>query len=357
VHLTINSQILASELRLLNRVAPIKSGVTILSHILVRADEKMTCYATDLEIGLHTTVPAQIHAPGIVTLPAERWLAMVEQFPNADVTITVEGKHAATMRCGAFTSKLQTLPADDFPPPPPIDGTSHLLDATDLRRIIDSTRYAIAEKDGRYYLQGTLLTLTGPMGAMVATDGKQLALATMVREGTDARVILPGKTVEILSLQTDLRDITMTIGTRHLFFAASNRVIISRMVEGEYPNYDRIIPRTNTIKAVVDRFALSAALRRVGLAAGDTHATTFSFSAEGLDLSASSQVGHADERVAINSYEGEPVTLWTNWKFVLNALDVSLAPTVTCMIKDARSPLLLLDGEQHVTVILPIAAG
>jgi DNA polymerase III sliding clamp (beta) subunit (PCNA family) len=108
----------------------------------------------------------------------------------------------------------------------------------------------------------------------------------------------------------------------------------------------------------VDRFALAAALRRVGLVSEEnSQATLFTFSPEGLDLKASSaQVGRADERVPV-TYEGAPVTICVSWKHVLNALDVSSAPMMTMTLKDARSPMLLLDGKQHLAVILPITAS
>lgn len=356
MNLTINSLYLAHELRLLNKIAPTKPSVPILSHVLMRAeDNKLQFYATDLEIGVQTECEIKVHVPGTAAIPVAHLLAMVEQFPNAEVHLQVIAGQAQ-VTCGAFTSRLQMLSADDFPQLPAVDGQPHILDAAELRRLIAQTRYAVSDKAGRYFLQGALLKFQGAIAAMVATDGKQLALATMTREGSDAQVILPDKTLEVLSLQEATGDMTVTLGARHLFFTVDGRVIVSRMIEGEFPNYQRIIPQDNHLKATVDRMTLAAALRRVGLVSEETHAAQFAFTAEGLNLTSSSAaVGDAAERVAM-TYEGEPVTIWVNWQYVLRALDASSAPVITLRLKDARSPMLL-DSGSNLAVILPISAG
>jgi DNA polymerase-3 subunit beta len=364
MNLVINSQILASELRVLNKVAPTKAAVPIFSYVLITADRErpqaVQLYATDLEIGLHTQCPAQVQMPGTAALPVARLLAMVEHFRNADVTLTLEGGQMQ-ITCEAFQSRLQTLPTTDFPLLPEVSGPTFPLNAPELRRLIQSTRYAVSDKAGRYFLQGGLLTLAGQTAALITTDGKRLALATMSRIGEAAQAILPVKTLDLLALQTDLGDVQFTIGDRHLFFVGGGRTVISRRLEGTFPNYERIIPRDNPHQAKVDRLALSAALRRVGLIAEETQDTAFAFTpgsngASGaLELSASTaNVGQASERMTV-TYEGAPFTVHVSWQSVLEMLDVAAAPMLTMQLKDEKTALLLLDGDHHLAVVLPMS--
>lgn len=354
MNVTVNSQILAAELRTVNKIAPSKAPVPILTHVLLVAkDDKLEFHATDLEIGVLTACPAmKIETPGTIALPAARLLAMVEQFPNAEVIIAADSTQA-TVTCKAYKSRLQMLPANDFPTLPQATGDEHALNALELRRLIGCTRYAISDKAGKYFMQGALLALNGPLAAMVATDGKQLAVATMPREGVDAQMILPMKTLDVLALQTELGNLSLTVGERHLFFGMNGRTIISRTIDGQFPNYRRIVPQDFTAKAIVDRQDLAAALRRVGLVAEESHGIKLSFRPAILDITAATaNIGDAAESVFI-TYEGDPLEIATNWQHLLSALEVGTQPEVTIKLKD-RSPLLLEDGAHHLAVILPI---
>ena len=291
VEFTINSQIFAHELRQVNKIAPVKAPVPICCGVLLTADpstgdHRLRMYTTDLEIGLQTYCPIRIDMPGAVVLPAARLLAMIEQFPNADVTLA-KSDSQAEIACGAFKSTLQTLPTESFPLMPERVGQSYDLNAPGLRRLISGTRHAVSDKGGKYFMQGALLTLIGPTAAMIATDGKRLVLATMPKNGGDTKAILPTKTLDLLEDQTDLGDLQFIVGERHFFFVSGERMIISRQLDGEFPNYERILPKENTHKAVIDRFALAGALRRVGLVSSeDTQAVACAFTPGMLTLSA-----------------------------------------------------------------------
>lgn len=354
MNLIINSTILAHELRMINKVAPQKAPIPVLSGVRLTADTQLRMYATDLEIGMSTQCPADVQMPGVTVLHAARLLAMVEQFPNADVTIAATGPQIE-IKCGAFRSQLQPLPSENFPNLPEVTGQSFTIDAKGLRRLIECTRYAVSDKAGQYFLQGALLTLAGPVTALAATDGKRLALATMPKNGTgDTRVVLPMKALDTLAAQTEGGELTLTIGERHLFFQSGDRLILSRQIEGQFPNYDRIVPRDNQTKVTVDRFALAAALRRVGLASDEANpVVSFTFSSNALDLHASAtQVGHAEERIPVE-YTGDSLSIQVSWKSILDMLNVSEGLTTTIAIKDSKTPMLLLDGDHHLGVVMP----
>ena len=356
MNLTINSQRLAAELRLLCKVSPSKPAIQILSYLLLSAEgDTLTLYATDLEIGLVSTCRAEVHEPGQVALPAAHFLAMVEQFADDDVTLNGDG-YAVGVRCGAFKSKLQALPADDFPAVPTSEGAASRFDLAAFQELIGRTRYAINAGNSKAVLQGALLTLAGPAAALAATDGKRLALATAANEGADARVIVPAKTLDMLALHPSGGDVELTVGQRHLFFRMDDRLLISRSYDGKFPKYETIIPRDNDKKIDVNRNQLAAALRRVRLVSPESKAIYFAVQEGAINLSSSSaEIGSADESVPVD-YDGPALKVCVNGSYVLDFLEAASGQSVSISLKDAKNPMLLLDGPANLGVIMLMKA-
>lgn len=354
MHIVVNSQFFAQELRLLNKVAPAKAPLPILKHILIETqDEKIKMSATDLEIGLVTTCPARITVPGSLALPAETLLAMVNNFEDGEVMLSAEEKFTH-IRCGAFTSRIQSLPASDFPKLPELKGTAADLPTREFSQLIARTRYAVAEEAAQLLIRGALLTLEGEVGAMVGLDGRRLSLATIARTGPNLRTTIPSKTLDVLVAQPDLSHptTTITVGERHLFFTLGSRLLLSRMIDAEFPKFERIIPQNSNKKAIVSRPMLASALRRVGLVAGDTGAARFAFSADRMEITSSSaEVGEAGEEVPIQ-YSGDPITICCNWRFVVDFLQAATSANVSLEMTDLRTPLLLTEGENHLAVVM-----
>jgi DNA polymerase-3 subunit beta len=306
--------------------------------------------ATDLELALSTTCQARIEQPGVVALPVARLLSMCEQFTDGDVSIALD-KQQVIIKSGAFKSRLQAMSPDDFPALPVPEGASSLLEGRAFRQMIDRTRYAVAQESSRYLIQGALLTLAGPVAAMCATDSKRLALASMTRAGADARVILPTKTLDALAAGSEI-DIEFTIDERHLFFASGDRLLVSRTIDGQFPAYERIIPRNNPHQVIIERSLFAAALRRVGLVSEDNKAVYLAFSPQAMELSSSSaEVGSADERLTVG-YDGPELKVCVNGSFVLDFLNAAGGQTVTLALKDEKSAMLFTDGEDHLAVIM-----
>ncbi len=352
MHITVNSQRLATELRLLNKIVPTKPAIAILSHVLLTANDALRFYATDLEIGLTTSCHATIDAPGSVALPVARLLQLVEQFPDNDVRIALEsGKVVVT--CGVFTSRLQTMPIADFPIAPDVQGVSSTFDAAVVRRLITQTRYAVPTSSSKYILQGALLVMKDQSVAMVATDSKRLALATAHAEaGSDQRLIIPAKTLDILAGQNDDGPLELTVGDKHLFFTTNGRIVTSRTIDGEFPAYARIIPRDNEHVLTVDRNALTAMLRRVLVVAEDNRAIYMTISPDVLELSSVSMlIGSAQEAMPVE-YNGPPLKVCVNGEYVRDFLDVASQSTITIALKDANSAMLLTDSDDHLAVIM-----
>ncbi len=348
----VNSQLLAQELRLLNQVAPTKPSLPILSSVLLRADlSGLQFEATDLEIALRTTCQAQVTEPGIVTLPAKRLLDLVEQLPNADVYLTTE-KHHVYLRSGAFKGRLQSFPAEDFPALPEVSGATTTLPTAAMQTMIGRVRYAISDK-GKYTVNGALFSLTEQVAALVATDGKRLSIATMSNNGSvSARVVIPAKALDALMTMFTDQTLDFSQSDRHLFFVSGERLLVSRMQEAQFPAYERIVTKGNNKVAVVDRVALSAALRRVGLMSEENQACYLEFADGCVTLNSSSaEVGEGAEQVVVQ-YTGDALKICVNWSFVLDFLEASSEQTVQVALNDAVSPLLFSDGDSYISVIM-----
>ncbi len=352
MNLTVNSQALATELRLIAQIVPSKPAIAILSHVLLTADDALGLWATDLEVGLNATCRATVHEPGSLALPAAKLLALVEQFVDGDVTLATEGR-MVTIRCGAFKGRLQAMPTDDFPSQPEAEGPTSVVDGDDLRGIIVKTRYAVNAGGSRHILKGALLKLTSAGAAMVATDAKRLAMATTASRGPDVLVIVPAKALDALTSHL-AGDCELTVGPKHLFFASNGRTLTSRTIDGTFPAYERIIPTDNQVVLEVDRAALSAALRRVNLVSEQNQAVYFAATTGQLTLSSSSvEVGSADEVVDM-PYDGPPVKVCMNGDYVLDFLNVATGASVVVNVKDAKTGVLFTDGMDHVGVIMPM---
>lgn len=353
---TLNSQHLAAELRLLAKIVPAKPAVAILSHALLTAsDGELQFYATDLEVALGTRCAASVDLPGETTLPVAKLLQIAEQLPDDDVSIEVE-KAQATIRCGAFTSRLRALPVDDFPEPPQPEGQGTVLDAAALRLLIDRTRHATSAAATKYVLKGSLLACAGGVAAMVATEGKRLALATVSIAGPDLSLVIPAKALDVIAGGVEQGDVQVTVGDRHLFFAYDRRLLTSRKLDGEFPAYRRIIPTENNLKVSVNRSMLAAALRRVVLAAEENGAVYFDVAPGQLEITAASVgVGSANETVPVN-YDGQPLKVCINGNYVLDFLNAASEETVTLALKDAKAAALLTAGVDHVGVIMLMRA-
>ena len=348
---TVNSQHLAGELRLLNKIVPTKPAIVILSHVLLQADERgLHLWATDLEVGLSTDCQAAVTQPGKVALPLARLLSLVEQFPNADVSIQADDTKIA-IACGAFNGRLQALPANDFPAAPPVDGQMNVIDGDDFRRLIARTRYAINATAQKFAMQGALLTLHGTGAVMVTTDAKRLALATATRAGTDASMIVPAKALDALA-NADGAEVEVTVGRRHLHFTYGGRTLTSRTIDGKFPAYERIIPRDNDKVVTVGKGDLTSALKRVILVAEDDRRTYLAITTDKITLAARSQeVGQADEAVRAE-YAGVPLKVCVNGGYVLDFLEAAQGTTVQMHFKDANGAMMMMDGEDHVGVIM-----
>lgn len=350
---TVNSQQFAQALRFVSKTVPTQPAIQILGHVLlVAGPEGLRLSATDLEVSASVSCAATVTAPGACALPALTFLQLIEQFSDGTITIMSDAQ-GARVEHGTFVSRLQVLPVAEFPTLPVAEGPMVQLSGIALAKLISLTRYAVAERGKKFILEGALLKLTGTSMGMVATDGARLSIATATRVAgqPDFAVTIPRKTLDMLSI-LDTGPIELVTGDNHLFFTSGSKQLISRTIEGNFPAYERMIPRDTDKTVIVERARLAAALRRIGVASEKNYAAYVSISNGALRLTAKSvEIGEADEQVPAQ-YAGENLTVCINWKYLLDFLNASEGQTITINMKTMKSPLLLSDGVSFINILM-----
>lgn len=354
MNVTVINQVLSEELRLLTKVTPQKSTIPVLGYVLFQTTEDgIQLSATNLEVAVRTTCAAKVSVSGVVTLPAKKMLELLDQLPDGPVDIALEEKQVH-VTSNNFKSRLQTIPAADFPTLPATEGDVSILPALALKMLIERSSYAIDEKPQKFVIDGAFLSLSDGVAAMVATDGKRLSVATATRSpGTAMAVLVPSQTLNVLSALLDGGgDVEISKSERHLFFGTGKRLLISRMIEGTFPKYNRIIPHDCDKKIVVDRGKCAAALRRVNVVADEHQSVYFSAEPGSLHITTSSAgLGDAGETLLVN-YNGPPIKICTNARHVLDFLEKATEQLTTLELKTDSTPMLWTDGSDFLNVIL-----
>src|SRR4029079_6107838 len=232
--------------------------------------------ATDLEVGLRSKCTATVSKGGSLTLPAKQLYEIIKGIPETDVRIQ-EDKGGVKVAADRFDSRMQTLPREDFPTLPETGGAaSAKLPRNAVKEMVAKTQLAITGEDTRFFLNGAQFVLRPESMSLVATDGHRLALVTVKRDAhakdaEENKAILPKKTLGELGrlLSEGDGDITYERGENHMFFEVGGRTLISRMIDGQFPAYERVIPKSNDKHIEFERDRLTNAVKRVALLANE----------------------------------------------------------------------------------------
>ena len=370
MELVVGKNQLLRELQLFQGIVERKNTIPILANVLIEAKgNEVRMLATDLEVALRSRCDAAVSKGGSLTLPAKKLYEIVKALPETDVRIQ-EDKNGVKVAADKFDSRMQTLPREDFPSLPETTGAaSATLPREALREMVAKTQFAITGEDTRYFLNGALFVLRSDSMSLVATDGHRLALVTVKREGADqgvkageeVKVILPKKTLlelgKLLSEADD--DIRYERGENHLFFAVGDRVLISRMIDGQFPAYERVIPKGNDKDIDFERDRLTNAVKRVALLSNErSRAVKFEIDKGKVDVtSSSSEFGEAREQLTVE-YQGAPLAISFNAQYVLDFLNVADTDVVSLSLKDEVSQAVMkpvgAQGYDYTYVIMPM---
>jgi DNA polymerase-3 subunit beta len=372
MELVVRKTDLLRELQLFQGIVERKNTIPILANVLLEANgTEVKLLATDLEVGLRSKCPATVTKGGSLTLPAKKLYEIIKALPETDVRIE-EDKGGVKVAADRFDSRMQTLPREDFPTLPEASGSvSADLPRDAIRQMISKTQFAITGEDTRYFLNGALFMLRGDSLGLVSTDGHRLAHITVPRsgeaakgdkDGDDNRVILPRKTLlELGRLLAEGGDgpIRYERGENHLFFTVGERLLISRMIDGQFPAFERVIPKNNDKHVEFDRDRLTSAVKRVALLSNErSRAVKFQIDKGKVEIASSSpEFGEAKEVLMVD-YAAAPVTICFNAQYVLDFLGVVETDTVSLDFKDEMSQAVLKpvggEGYDYTYVIMPM---
>jgi len=338
---------LLEELALTQGVVERKTTIPILSNLLLEAKgNRLAITATDLELSINTSCEAKVKKEGSGTVSAKKLLDLVRLLPDEEIRFKLLENHWMQIVCDRKTYKMVGMSKDNFPALPPFPQPIAKIPAKSLAAVIAKTIFAISLEESRYTLNGALMVLKPETLTMVATDGHRLAMVETDHKlnglGTEVRVLVPKKAMtEIQRLTGEAED---DVGTEfaqddsHIFFQFGKRLLTSRKLTGQFPNYEAVLPRDTSRTVVLERNELQDALRRVSqLADQRSHAVKFMLAKEGVEISASSpEYGEAREAIE-KEFKGEPLAIGFNAQYLLDFLAAAADGPISFEFRDEQS--------------------
>lgn len=342
-------------------VVSTRSSLPVLSNVLLVASEgQLRLSATDLDLGITCVIPAIVTTPGAVTLPGKKLFSVIRELPNASVMFSVDDNNTASIRCERALFKLLGLAANEFPDFPDFqESSSFTLPQSMMRESLIRTEYAISKDEARYVLNGVYMNFANGKMTLVATDGRRLALAEQALANpfdTAIGVIIPSKTAsELKRLLTENGDITIKFSENQACFEFGDTRLISKIIDGNYPNYEQVIPRERKERVMIPREDFLEIVRRVSLLLTDkVNQIKISFAPNELRVeSTATSLGEANEPFPID-YSGREMSICFNPEFILDPLRNLKCDVIAFDLIDEMSPCLMrIDGE-FLYVLMPM---
>jgi len=360
MEITVSKFELLRELTATQGVVERKTTIPILSNYLFETGgDKLSLTATDLDLSLRTSCNARVKKEGSCTIPARKLHDYVKLLPDADITIKLLENHWVSIRCGRSNTKMVGMARSNFPGLPPFPNAGVVnVPAQVLRGMIAKTGFAIANEESRYTLNGALMVLKPESITMVATDGHRLAHIERGGEkfegiSGEMKTLIPKKAMDELKILLDSTDtdvIEFAKDESTLFFRIGPRLLTSRQLTGQFPNYEAVLPKDNSKSVSVDAEELSAAISRVAQFADErSRAVRLKLDKGEMKLSASSsETGESEDSIEI-SYNGESLTIGFNAQYIIDFLKAVGAGDVRLELKDAQSAgqLRPAEGEEY----------
>jgi DNA polymerase-3 subunit beta len=360
-------------LNLMQSVAGRKTTLPILSHILIEG-EKNSIYltGTDLETGIRQELTATIQQGGKASISAKKLYEIVRELPEEMIHIKKKENHWITLQCGKSVFNLAGLDPDEFPSFPTYqDGYFSKVSTHLMKEMIEKTVFAASNEESRYHLNGVLFSQsqqgTKVVLRMVATDGHRLSLIDRENQairGIEKGIIIPKKGVleikKIMGDQDEEEEIDIYFDQTHGFFKMGKSLMVIRLIDGEFPEYDQVIPKGNDKKIVMQKERIYGCLRRVSTMASErVEGIKLSLKRNSIELNSYHQdFGDAKEEVEV-SYEGPPIEIGFNARYLMEALNVMDMDEVMMELKDEGSPGILkplstTEFSNQICIIMPM---
>jgi DNA polymerase-3 subunit beta len=356
---SISKEAFLDALQQVQHVVSNRATLPILSNVLIEAaDGKLKLTTTDLDVGVSGSVDATIDKEGSTTLPVKRLVSIIRELPASEVEVSVDGKNHASIKCGPSFFKIIGLGEDEFPPKFE-ESTEFKIGQGVLHDAIKKTSYAISTDETRYVLNGIYVSFRDGKMIFVATDGRRLAMVENDLEypaSHETDIIVPSKAVNELQrmLGGDGEAIVKLSGNQ-ISFEIGDSIIVSKLIEGNYPNYKQVIPGERKERVTINREEFLNTVRRVSLLTSESsNSVKLSFSKGSIDVQANSKdIGEAKEPV-VADYDGEEFAIAFNPEFLMAPLKNLSEESVYLDLIDGMSPgVIRIDGS-FLYVIMPM---
>ena len=364
--LTIRKEQLITGLQAVQNIVGTRTTLPVLSNVLMRAEgSKLELTTTDLDVSISCLVEAQVHEAGASTVPAKKFFGIVRELPGPELEVEVDEKHACTLQAGASYYKLNGLSADEFPPLPKFGEDKILqLPQEKVKGMLRRTGYATSTDEARYVLNGIFFSIKEHKITMVATDGRRLALAEEevdVPADSQTEFILPTKAITELTRllqstgQVELRSTSNQAALRMVDDKGFSVLLISKLIDGSYPNYKQVIPSETKERVALSREEFLQALRRAEFMTSDkANSVKLNFAKNNLSITANSpEIGEGRESIAIN-YQGKDVAIAFNPTYLMDPLKALDQDEVFFELSDELSPGMIRINGPFLYVLMPM---
>ena len=363
----VSKQNLQRELAYVQGVVEKKNTIPVLSNILIESvgDNNIRLTGTDLDVTIRCDMDAEVSTAGSICVQARKLFEIARLLPDAPVTFKKESNDWVTVTCDKTKFKMVGVSKDAFPEVPSSKSTPTKLSAEIIKSFIDKTIFAITQEESRYTLSGAKFIMDETGAKMVTTDGHRLAYVErkgVSSNGNDAiDTLIPRKTLaELTKLTAGFEgEISFGLDNNHIFFEVGPRLLVSRMLYGQFPNYDMVMPKNNDKSVQFDCGLLNSAVRRVALMSDErSHAIRFHLEPNQLVISSqNAEEGEASETIQAE-YDGEETDIGFNSQYLLEFLNVIGEGAVAFEFKDGNSQAQLRPAEggdyDYKYVVMPM---
>ncbi len=362
MRVTLENGVLVKGIHALQNTINTRSTLPILANTLIETkNNQLQLSGTDLELGITTTIPAQIHEPGATTIPIKRFGDLIKELPQHPVTLTVKKNHITIVECGNSHFKLMGLPPEEFPKLPTLTEQNPLqLPQQTLLTMLNLTAFAMSHDETRYILNGAFMTAKKGHLRLVTTDGRRLAMMEHpipnFSPSQEYQAIIPTKTIHELHRLLGADEIVkISFGNNQVKFDLGPTTIISRTIEGEFPDYEQVIPPEAPTKAKLPREALLLAIRRASLwTTQESQSIKFDLAKDKLVVSKQTpELGEAREEVDAE-YRGQELSVGFNPTYLMDVLKNLPDEAIEVELPGPERPGVIRTKDHYVYIVLPM---
>jgi DNA polymerase-3 subunit beta len=366
MNLTIAKDQIIAGLQAVQNVVSTRTTLPILSNVLLRAEGgQVELIATDLDVTVACKVEAKVIKPGATTIPVKKLFGIVRELMVGEIEIQTDDKQVTSINSGSSYFKVHGLAAEEFPPQPKFkDDKKVILPQETVKAMLKKTSYAVSTDESRYVLNGIFISLKDNKMTLVATDGRRLALVdeeVEIAENGEGEFIVPAKAVnELNRLLQDKGTVEIKFGENQASFTLKDEkgqsiLLITKLIEGNYPNYRQVIPGEAKERIALGREELLQALRRAEIMTSEkANSVKMAFGKNQLAITANSpEVGEARETLAVN-YKGQDIAIAFNPRYLIDPLNALTEDEVFFELIDELSPGVLKINGPFLYVVMPM---